>query len=237
MLTNMKRVALTRARGSAGKRIWVVAGLASAGALLAAGFAFGAAPIVGNADNTYSAPTYTINQGEVAQLQVLGSSHNATAHPAGPDGKALFRSQTISGGTTPVDGTQYLSAGDYTFFCTIHPSTMQATLHVAGAGAPVARPQASLSVRTKTISKALKKGILIGLNATAKDDGATLVAKLGKTTIGQANDLSLAAGQQFETLKLSKAGKSKLRGKDKATITVSAEIPFGSPATAKGKLS
>ncbi len=194
-------------------------------------------PIVGNADNTFSASTYTIDQGEVAQLQVLGSSHNATAHQSGPDAKALFRSSTISGGMTPVDGTQYLSAGDYTFFCSVHPSTMQATLHVTGAGAPQARPSATLSLRTKTISKATKKGLLVAVNATAKDDGVTLTAKLGKATIGRASGISLAAGQQVEVLKLTKAGKSKLSGKDKATITVTADIPFGSPATAKGKLS
>ena len=76
---------------------------------------------------------------------------------------------------TPVDGTQFLSAGDYTFFCTIHPSTMQATLHVAGAGAPLARPSATVSLRTRTISKALKKGFLVGVNATTKDDGVSIV--------------------------------------------------------------
>jgi plastocyanin len=237
MPTNMKRGAPTRALASTGKRLWLVVGLVAAFSVLAAGLAFGAAPIVGTASNTFDAGAYTIDQGDVAQLQVLGSSHNVTAHPAGPDGKALFRSSTISAGTTPVDGTQYLSAGDYTFFCSVHPGTMQATLHVTGAGAPLARPQATLSVRTKTISKALKKGILVGVNTTAKDDGVSLTAKLGKTTIGQATRLSLTDGQQFEVVKLSKAGKSMLSRKDRATITVSAELPFGSPATAKGKLS
>jgi plastocyanin len=224
-------------RGKAGKRLWIVGGLVTAGVLLAAGFAFGAAPIVGQGDNTFNAPTYTIDQGEVAQLQVTGSSHNATARSNGPDGKALFRSATISGGMTPVDGTQYLSAGDYQFFCTIHPTTMQATLHVSGAGAPAARPQVGLTLQTKTISKALKKGLLVGINSNGKVDGASLTAKLGKTTIAQKAGLGFAVGQQFDVLKLNKAGKAKLRGKDKATITLSADVPFGSPASGKGKLS
>jgi plastocyanin len=218
-------------------RIWVVAGAVAAAGLLAAGYAFGAAPIVGQADNTYSAPSYTIDQGEVAQLQVLGSMHNVTAQGPGPDGKALFRSPTISGGTTSVDGTQYLGAGDYAFFCSVHPSTMQATLHVTGTGTPAARPGATLSLRTRTISKALKKGLQVGVNATAPDKGASFTARLGKATIAQASDLSLAAGQQSELLRLTKTGKSKLRGKSKATITITADIPFGSPATVKGKLS
>jgi plastocyanin len=222
-------------RGKAG-RLWILAGLAGAIAVLAAGLAFGAAPIVGQADNTYSAPSYTIAPGDVAQLQVTGSSHNVTAHQSGPDGKALFRTPTISGGSAQVDGTQYLGPGDYTFFCSVHPSTMQATLHVSGAGTPVARPSATLSLRTKTISKALKKGLLVGINASAKVDGASLTAKLGKATIAQGTNVSLAAGQQFIVIKLTKAGKAKLRGKANASITITADIPFGSPATAKGKL-
>ena len=222
-------------RGVTGRRVRGTAGLAAAVSILAAGVAFGAAPIIGQADNTFSASTYTIDQGEVAQLQVTGSSHNATAHQNGPDGKALFRSPTISGGTAGVDGTQYLSAGDYIFFCTIHPSTMQATLHVTGNGTPQARPQASLTLKSKKISKALKKGLQVAINTNTKIDGVQLTAKLGKTTIGTAT-VSLAAGAQVDVVKLSKSGKSKLRGKGKATVTETADIPFGATATAKAKL-
>jgi len=46
----------------------------------------------------------------------------------------------------------------------------------------------------------------------------------------------MAAGKQFSVVKLSKAGKNKLRTKSKATVTVTGSVPFGSPASAKGKL-
>jgi plastocyanin len=223
-------------RRQRGRKLWFAAALAGALVLFVGGLAFAAAPIVGEADNTFSTPSYAIDQGEVAQLQVNGSSHNATARQTGPDGQALFRSPTISGGTTAVGGTQYLSAGDYTFFCTIHPTTMQATLHVTGAGTPQPRPSAQLSVRSKKLAKVSKKGVLVALTTSAKVDGASLVAKLGKATIGKLDGLSLGAGQQFATVKLTKAGKNKLKGKKKASITVTATIPFGSPATAKSKL-
>src|SRR3954447_8467328 len=223
-------------RANRGRRLWFAAALAAALGLFVAGIAFAAAPIVGEPDNTFSAPVYTIDQGEVGQLQVNGGSHNATAPQNGAAGQALFRSPTISAGTTGVQGTQYLSAGDYAFFCTIHPSTMQATLHVTSNGTPQARPSAQLSVRSKKLSKVSKKGILVAINTSAKIDGVSLVAKLGKATIGKADGLSLAAGQQFAKLKLSKAGKSKLRGKTKASVTVTATIPFGAPSSAKAKL-
>ena len=171
-----------------------------------------------------------------SQFQVTGDSHNVTAHQNGPDGAALFRTPTISSGTTGVQGTQYLSAGTYTFFCTVHPTTMQATLIVTGNGTPQARPSGSLSVRSKKLAKVSKKGILVAVTASTTVDGASLTAKLGKTTIGKAGGLSFAAGQTSQTVKLSKAGRNKLKGKKKATVSVTADIPFGAPATGKAKL-
>jgi len=219
------------------RRLGLVAGLVIAGVLFAGGLALAASQtIVGQIDDTYTAPTYTTDQGEVVQFRVTGDTHNVTAHQNGPDGAALFRTPTISGGTTGVQGTQYLSAGTYTFFCSVHPTTMQATLVVTGNGAPQARPTATLRVRSKKLAKVSKRGILVAINATAKVDGASLVAKLGKATIGKANGLSLASGQQFATVKLSKSGKKKLKKKSKASVRVTATIPFGSPASGKKKL-
>jgi plastocyanin len=223
-------------RGSTGRRIWLAAAVAAVATMVCAGIALASAPIIGQADDTYSAPTYTINQGEVAQLQVTGSSHNATARANGPDGKALFRSPTISGGTAGVDGTQYLPSGDYAFFCTVHPTTMQATLHVTGAGQPLARPQLNnLKLKTGTIAKAIKKGLRLTTTPNQALGGVALTAKLGKATIGR-KTAALAAGFNSVVVKLSKAGKSKLRKKGKATVKVIADVPFGSPATAKRKL-
>jgi plastocyanin len=218
-----------------GKRVWLAVAIAAFAVMAYAGFALAASPpIIGQVDDTYNAPTYNIDQGEVAQLQVTGSNHNVTATSNGPDKQALFRSPTITGGSAGVDGTQYLATGDYTFFCTIHPTTMQATLHVTGNGTPQARPSASLKLKTKTISKALK-GLQVGINSTAKVEGVAVTAKLGGATLGKTT-ASLFAGNQTVKLKLSKAGKSKLRKKSSAKVTVTADIPFGSPATAKAKL-
>jgi plastocyanin len=225
-------------RAKNGKRIWLVVGLVGAIGLFGAGIALAASQTIeGTASNTYSNPDYTTDQGEVVPFTVTGSQHNVTAHGPGPDGNVLFRSATISGGTTAVNGTQYLTAGDYTFFCSIHPSTMQATLHVTSNGTPQPRPQATLTLVSKKISKVAKKGkLLVGVNMTAPVDGASLVASLGKATLGRANSLSLKAGQQTVAIGLGRAAKSKLAKKSKASVTLTADIPFGSPASGKGKL-
>jgi plastocyanin len=218
---------------------WVLA-LGSALALFGGGVALAAhETIIGQPDNTYdkNGGTYTTDQGEVVPFQTnAGYTHNVTARTTGPDGKALFRSLTITGGSTGVQGTQYLTQGTYAFYCTIHPSTMFATLVVTGNGTPQARPQGDLSVHRRKISKVLKRGMLIEIDMNTKIDGVNLVARLGKTVIGRDNALALASGQQFDVVKLNKAGKSKLRSRSTAKVKVTAEIPFGSPASVKAKL-
>jgi plastocyanin len=223
-------------RGRPGRRLLLVIAVVAFGGMTYAGLALAASDtIVGGPAESFSVPSYNTDQGEIVPFQNLGGSHNVTARQNGPDGGALFRSDTTTSGTTPVNGTQYLTSGAYAFFCTVHPTTMQGTLQVTGAGTPQARPSATLKARTKTISKALKKGLLVAVNASASVAGAELVAKLGKATIGRAG-VSLAPGQQTKKVKLSKSGKSKLRSKDKATVKLTADIPFGSPATAKARL-
>jgi plastocyanin len=219
------------------RRLYFGLAVVMAGLVFAGGIALAASQtIVGQADSTFTATTYTADQGEVVPFQVTGDQHNVTARTNGPDGQALFRSPTITGGTTGVNGTQYLSAGDYTFYCTIHPTTMQATLHVTSNGTPQARPTAQVSVKSRKLAKVTKKGVQVAVTTSAKVDGASLVAKLGKATIGKVDNLSLAAGQQFATIKLSKSGKNKLKNKSKASVSVVASIPFGSPASGKAKL-
>jgi plastocyanin len=222
--------------GTRGRRFWLAVAAAALVAMTCAGISLAASDtIVAGPSESFSAPTYNADQGSLVPFQNNGGSHNVTARQSGLDGKALFRSSTTGSGVASVDGTQYLSAGDYPFFCTIHPTTMNGTLHITGNGTPQARPSASLTLRTKTISKAIKKGLLVSVDANTQINGATLTAKLGKATIARTS-ASLASGTQTTKLKLSKSGKSKLRKKGSAKVTVTAEIPFGAPASAKAKL-
>src|SRR3954451_14091714 len=98
-------------RGTTGRRLGLVIALVACGAMVYAGIALAAAPIIVQGDDTFSASTYSIDQGEVAQLQVTGSSHNVTAHQSGPDAQALFRIPTVRGERAGDEGKPYLSAG------------------------------------------------------------------------------------------------------------------------------
>jgi plastocyanin len=231
-------------RGTRGRRLWAlsmavaaaaISAMAYAGISLAASDAISAGPAEAY-DHQPADNPYNTDQGVVVQFLDNGGTHNVTARLTGPDGQPLFRSPTISGGSAGVAGTQFLTPGDYQFFCAVHPTTMHGTLHVTGNGTALARPHADLTLQTKTISKALKKGLLVGIDMSAKIDGVSLTAKLGKATIARATGLSMAAGQQFAVIKLTKSGKTKLRSRDKATVTVTADVPFGAPSTIKAKL-
>jgi plastocyanin len=222
--------------GKLGKRGAIVAGLAAVAISTSAGTAWGApASIVGQANDTFNAPVYAHDAGTVATLTSLGNQHNVTASAPGPDGQPLFRSATISGGSTPVNGTQFVAAGAYTFFCTVHPSTMVATLAVSGT--PLPRPNVALRVLSGNLDKVAGNGKLrVRATNTGSASQVDLTAKLGKKTIGTVKDVNTPAGQSQATLKLSKAGKSRLGGRGSATVKVEGTVDFGSPATAKRKL-
>ena len=193
-------------------------------------------PIVGT-DSVYNQPNYTMDQGDRPTFSNGGAlQHNVTARTNGPDKRALFSTPTLDGGQqATLDGTQYLTAGTYTFYCTIHPTEMQATLVVTGNGTPQPRPSSSITVTRRSVAQTIKKGLKVKMTPTTTIGGVTVTAKLGKTTIGKTTT-TLNAGFNAPVVKLSKAGKSKLRGKSTAKVSVTADIPFGSPATAKVKL-
>lgn len=222
--------------GKLGKRGAIAVGAAALALSAGAGTAWGApASIVGQANDTYSAPTYAHDAGTVATMTSLGGSHNATASAPGPDGRPLFRSETISGGSTPVNGTQFVAAGAYTFFCTVHPGTMIATLNVTGT--PLPRPNVALRVLSGKLNKVAKGKLRVRATNTGSAGVVDLTAKLGNKTLGEVKDFNVGGGQSATaSLKLSKAGKSRLSGRSKATVKVEGAVDFAAPATAKRKL-
>ena len=226
------------AKRKGGRTKLIFAGAALTVGLLAGGAYAASETIVGTGLNTFDKATYTSDQGDTVTLQVTGSSHNATSTATGPDGGPLFASSTITGGATPVNGTQYLAQGSYSFICTVHPTTMQATLVKTGNGTPQARPDIEVALKSTRIAKVASKGkLLVEVQALTKSDDVGVEAKLGKSTLGEIEGIDLAAGtRKIVNLKLSKAAKNKLRGRDKATVKVEGTVAFGAPDTAKGKL-
>ena len=187
----------------------------------------------------FAKPSFTIDAGQVANFSNTGdTSHDVTSQTDGPDGQKLFESETITAGkNSPVEGTQYLTPGNYSFFCSIHPE-MVASLTV-GAGTPLARPAVTLKVTSKKVDKVASSGKLkVKVTASAAAQNVVVTAKKGALKLGKTStvaDLS-AGGSTTLTFKLTKSQRNKLDGLNSAKVKVSATVPFGSPAKTSRKL-
>lgn len=181
--------------------------------------------------NVFSAPAYVHQAGTLAQMVwVGGGPHNVTAGGIGPDGNPLFASATISGGSTPVNGSQYAEAGSYPFLCTIHPATMTGTLNVAGT--PLPRPAVSLKIKSRRLAQVVKKRA-VKVKTTidgGQGEAAEVNVKLGKKTIGIAKSTTSTGVLK---IKLTRKGQRRLENRGKAKLRAEATIDFGSPASAK----
>lgn len=206
---------------------------------LAAGTAWAAAPTIVATDNVYSAAQYVQSQGEIPTLRNDGANpHNVTAVLRGPDRRPLFRSPTITGGSIKVKGAQYLTSGDYDFFCTVHPTTMRAKLRVNNAGTPVPRPDIEVRILSRRIKRVVKsRRLVVRLTAITPSQSITLIASKGKRRLGAKKGLNLAGGVSRKVrIKLSRKGIRALRRRSSARVQVKGRVPFGAPDTARRRL-
>ncbi|MDP9188391.1 MAG: hypothetical protein M3O25_03995 [Actinomycetota bacterium] len=179
----------------------------------------------------FSAPSYLHDAGTVATLTwVGGGRHNVTANAQGPDGEALFRSDTIGSGSTAVQGTQYVAQASYPFSCTIHPG-MNSSLAV-NAGTPLPRPTIALKLASTKLAKVASKGKVSVKVTLAGGQPGSVRIKLGKRVLGSKNIVRSGT----VAVALSAKGKASLEAKKKVTLKLEGSVDFGSPAKASGKL-
>jgi plastocyanin len=207
-------------------------------ALVPAG-ASGAADVIRNLGNSFDRSTYYMDQGDLVQYQYVGAGapHNVRSTQFSA-GNRLFSSDTISTGTTPVDGTQYLAPGTYPFICTIHPSQMVADLVVRkdstpppdGGGGPLI-----LDLRAK--EQALRKKLTFFATASV---ASTLVAESKKT---KDTETQLIANQKTKIrAKLKRKARTRLdekldeNGKAKVKVKGTATTQSGAEATDEVKV-
>jgi len=186
----------------------------------------------------FDKPSFQLDPGQVASFQNLSNSqHDVTATGKGPDGAALFSSDTISTAQSPVNGTQYLSTGSFEFFCTIHPE-MRSDLVVGSNGSPLARPDIEIKVLSTKLGKVLSSGKLkVTVTAPTASNDVQLVARKGARKLGSKGNLDLATGSSRTVkLKLTAAAENALEDLESAKVKVTGSVPFGSPDTAKRKL-
>ncbi len=210
------------------------------------GIATAADPIeaepVGVYTGAFTQLQYQADQGEVPQFNnPVGAEalHDVTATRRGPGGGPLFRSATIGAGkTTPVLGTQFLAAGTYDFYCSVHAATMKSKLMISDAGTPEARPRIDVTIPAQTLSRVRTSGKLkVRVRALTKSSGISLLAEKGGKRLASKSGLSLGAGvSRTVSLVLTGSGRRKLKGIDSALVSAKGSVPFGPSDSAQFKL-
>lgn len=227
------------ARKRAGVRP-ILALAACGAAVLAAPPARADAQITAGPPNTYLTPDVTIDQGErVTFMNADVVDHDVLARDAGPDGKPLFRSELAGfGESVPVAGAEYLVTGSYRFVCSLHPQ-MEGTLNVSSAGKPVPRPGAKTTVKVRVldskVAKVKSRGSLRVRVTTNRAATVRMTARTGGTAFAKGTAKLAGAGRKTVQLKLTRAGRSRVKRGGRIPLTVSASARGGEGKAAQAK--
>lgn len=199
--------------------------------------------------NQYSSTVITIDQGEALFFRNIDlQQHDLVARDQAA-GKPIFGTPLLAPGEEAlVQGAQQLKGGNYAFFCTVHPF-MTGTLTVTGSGAPAPPPSGSDTTAPKvtvrvvdsSVSKVRKNGKL-RIEVTLDESGnarATATMRNGKktVTIARGSRGFARAGKATVSMALTKAGRSALRNRKSAavTVTVHAQDGAGNDGHGSGK--
>jgi plastocyanin len=186
--------------------------------------------------NQYSSTVITIDQGEALFFRNIDLQQHDLVAKDQAAGKPLFGSPLLgSGEEALVVGAQQLKGGNYAFFGTVHPF-MTGTLTVTGAGAPApgpssgpadtTAPSVAVKVLDSSVSKVVKNGKL-RVEVTDSEPGnvaLTATMRNGKKTVTIAKGARgfARAGKATVAMALTKPGRSALRGKRSAAVSVTA---------------
>ena len=174
-------------------------------------------------------PNLTIDQGERVTFQNNDvEAHDVTSKGMAADGSRLFKTPFVSGGqSAQVAGAEFLTAGSYGFFCSIHPQ-MEGTLTVTTAGTPAPRPtdrtapRISLRILDSRLSRVRRRRALRARVTTSERATVTLTARVGRTRVATGRVELSAAGSKTARLRLTRAGRRKLAGLRRARISLRA---------------
>jgi hypothetical protein len=225
----------------------MVAILAGALVLFGLGTASGATAadkiVSGTSCCTFAGGPYFQDLGENPLYQnpaEADAPHNVTSVAAGPDGASLFASETIApGDSSVVDGTQYLSAGAYPFYCTLHGQSMSGVLTVQGEkGEVVPRPKIDVAIPSQRLRTVRRTGkVKVRVSAVTEAGSVILRVSRGNKLVALKSGLSLAAGtSRTIAVPLSKSGRKQVKTGRAVKLSLKGSVRFGSPDSATRNL-
>ena len=230
--------------GVKGTQARAVAALATLTLLLCAAPASADEQITAGPPNRYLTSEVTIDQGErVTFTNTDVAEHDVLARDAGPDGKPLFRSELVgAGNTVPVEGVEYLTTGNYAFFCSLHPQ-MEGTITVTAAGTPVPRPSGpgpgtgpslALRVLDKRVGAVKRRGALRVRVTTGGPATVRMTARAKGSAFAKGTTKFTSAKTSTVRLKLSRAGRRLVRRGGRIAVKVNGTATDGQGQKTKG---
>ncbi|HEX8073591.1 MAG TPA: plastocyanin/azurin family copper-binding protein [Thermoleophilaceae bacterium] len=196
--------------------------------------------IVAGPGQRYLTTSVTMAQGEpLTFVNQDRAGHDVTATAGGPDGRPLFATPVIGAGATAfVEGSQYLTAGSYAFYCSVH-EFMQGTLTVTSDGTPAQRAPsgdshapgvavriASRGMRSVVRSGALRVSVTTDEEATVRLEASARAG--GRSVAFKPKARSVRAGKRTTvTLAVGRSGRAALAGARSARVTVSVKTRDG----------
>jgi plastocyanin len=207
--------------------------------------------IVAATPSRYTNAQVTIDQGERLTFRNTDIvMHDVVSDAAGSVNGHLFASDTVGNGSSSfVEGSQYLTTGSYTFFCSVHPEQMKGTLTVTSAGTPAPRPGsggeapppplaatlAKRSAKAKDLRRGKKLKADIGTNSAATLDFYVLFRN---KKVGHVRQEFTTAGTRRVAVAIKKSVRRKLRRGTRLDLQVNAtHDASAATATASLKLS
>lgn len=193
-----------------------------------AGAAATTVSVASGPDNVYSSSTYAIDQG--GGLDFINDSDRP--HDLISVGlfssRPLFRAPRLApGSSTTVPGVEYLVAGTYPFFCSLHPG-MEANLVVNSGGTPLERPAVAARIISATKSALLRSGtVRIALSTATAVSGVTLrLSFLG--TVRASRSLDLLPGSSVPvSLDIPKAIRRRIARLRALRLQITGSVPLG----------
>lgn len=180
----------------------------------------------------YAQTTVTIAQGERLTFRNDDNVQHDVTSTQDRDAKPLFATPLVDPkGEAVVEGSQYLTTGEYAFVCSIHPD-MQGKLIVSADGTPVPRPGSAgaptlkaAAARLAAVRKA--KALVVTLAGPAGSDAivaarATLGGKA--VTLAKRRVTLDSTDAQRIVLPLSSKARAALKGQRKVAVTFKATV-------------
>ena len=230
-----------RSMGGMGSRIALGLAVAMAALGITASVANAAATIQSDPEAyAYLPGPYVQGLGETAIFDnsLSPALHDVTTDQLGPDGGPLFFASVVPGGqVTSVKGTEYLKAGTYPFYCTLHGSSMSGELTIQPTGKAKPRPSVKASFVNQKLKQVRKSGVRVKVRSGTASKGVALIARKGKAVLGIKRGLSFKAGQtKTMTVPLTKSGRKAVSKGKVVQISIQATVQFGKPSSATRKV-